>query len=57
MFLHRMVYADRLKMLPHLVRDNCLTLRTTFLNIFGVTDDIGKLFPRFIPCKWLIFFI
>ena len=47
MFLHRMVYADRLKMLPHLVRDNCLTLRTTFLNIFGVTDDIGKLFPLF----------
>ena len=57
MFLHRMVHADKRKMLPHLVRDNCLTLRTTFLNIFGVTDDIGKLFPCLIPCKWLIFFI
>lgn len=44
MFLHRMVYADHLKMLPHLVKDYCLTLRMTFLNIFGVTDDIGKLF-------------
>ena len=38
------VHGDYDKMLPHLVRDNCLTLRTTFLNIFGVSDDKGNLF-------------
>ena len=38
------VHGSSRKMLPHLVQDHCLTLRTIFLNIFGVSDDKGKLF-------------
>ena len=44
MFLHRMVYPDSRKMLPHVVQDNCLHLRRIFINLCGVEDDVGKLF-------------
>ena len=42
MLLHRMVYPDRFKMLPHAIKDHCLPLRKTFLNTYGVEDDMGK---------------